>query len=418
MKKTAFYADYIYYNEEIHTDSYLLVKDDIIEGITNNLDNFNDYYVKSFENSAIFPGLINTHNHLGMGIMRGYADDLPLMTWLNDYIWPAERKILSGEFVYYSTLLSLAESIRSGVTCINDMYFFAFDAKRAFEKAGIRGVVGFGVLENFSKAFKAADDFEETDLVRLSICPHALYTVPFDVMKECSQYAQKRNILLHTHLAETIDEEKQILEKYNKRPIELMYETGAFDTPSVFAHCVHINESDMKIMADKKANVSHCIESNLKLASGFAPVKKMMDAGINVSIGTDGVCSNNDLSMIGEMSTVSKFHKAFNMDATAMPAETVLKMASSNGAKALNLNNIGKLYKGMKADFFVLSFNAVHMTPVYNPISHLVYAAKDNDITDVYVNGSPVMQDRKLLNFNEEEIKIYAREKAKILLKG
>lgn len=418
MKKTAFYADYIYYNEEIHTDSYLLVKDDIIEGITNNLDNFNDYHVKSFENSAIFPGLINTHNHLGMGIMRGYADDLPLMTWLNDYIWPAERKILSGEFVYYSTLLSLAESIRSGVTCINDMYFFAFDAKRAFEKAGIRGVVGFGVLENFSKAFKAADDFEETDLVRLSICPHALYTVPFDVMKECSQYAQKRNILLHTHLAETIDEEKQILEKYNKRPVELMYETGAFDTPSVFAHCVHINESDMKIMADKKANVSHCIESNLKLASGFAPVKKMMDAGINVSIGTDGVCSNNDLSMIGEMSTVSKFHKAFNMDATAMPAETVLKMASSNGAKALNLNNIGKLYKGMKADFFVLSFDAVHMTPVYNPISHLVYAAKDNDITDVYVNGSPVMQDRKLLNFNEEEIKIYAREKAKILLKG
>lgn len=418
MKKTSFYADYIYYNEEIHTDSYLLVKDDIIEGITNNLDNFNDYHVKSFENSAIFPGLINTHNHLGMGIMRGYADDLPLMTWLNDYIWPAERKILSGEFVYYSTLLSLAESIRSGVTCINDMYFFAFDAKRAFEKAGIRGVVGFGVLENFSKAFKAADDFEETDLVRLSICPHALYTVPFDVMKACSQYAQKRNILLHTHLAETIDEEKQILEKYNKRPIELMYETGAFDTPSVFAHCVHINESDMKIMADKKANVSHCIESNLKLASGFAPVKKMMDAGINVSIGTDGVCSNNDLSMIGEMSTVSKFHKAFNMDATAMPAETVLKMASSNGAKALNLNNIGKLYKGMKADFFVLSFDAVHMTPVYNPISHLVYAAKDNDITDVYVNGSPVMQDRKLLNFNEEEIKIYAREKAKILLKG
>ena len=418
MKKTAFYADYIYYNEEIHTDSYLLVKDDIIEGITNNLDNFNDYHVKSFENSAIFPGLINTHNHLGMGIMRGYADDLPLMTWLNDYIWPAERKILSGEFVYYSTLLSLAESIRSGVTCINDMYFFAFDAKRAFEKAGIRGVVGFGVLENFSKAFKAADDFEETDLVRLSICPHALYTVPFDVMKECSQYAQKRNILLHTHLAETIDEEKQILEKYNKRPVELMYETGAFDTPSVFAHCVHINESDMKIMADKKANVSHCIESNLKLASGFAPVKKMMDAGINVSIGTDGVCSNNDLSMIGEMSTVSKFHKAFNMDATAMPAETVLKMASSNGAKALNLNNIGKLYKGMKADFFILSFDAVHMTPVYNPISHLVYAAKDNDITDVYVNGSPVMQDRKLLNFNEEEIKIYAREKAKILLKG
>ena len=350
--------------------------------------------------------------------MRGYADDLPLMTWLNDYIWPAERKILSGEFVYYSTLLSLAESIRSGVTCINDMYFFAFYAKRAFEKAGIRGVVGFGVLENFSRAFKAADEFEESELVSLSICPHALYTVPFDVMKQCCDYAKKRNLLLHTHLAETLDEEKQILEKYNKRPVELMYETGAFDINSVFAHCVHVNDDDIKIMADKKVNVSHCLESNLKLASGFSPVKKMLDAGINVSIGTDGVCSNNDLSMIGEMSTVSKFHKAFNMDATALSADTVLQMASSYGAKALNLQNIGTLNKGMKADFFVLSFDAVHLTPVYNPVSHLVYAAKDNDITDVYVNGSPVMQDRKLIHFDEEEIKNYAREKAKILLKG
>ena len=257
MTKNAFYADYIYYNNEIYNNSYLLVTDNIIDGICNEIENYPEYKIKKFLNSAIFPGLINTHNHLGMGIMRGYADDLPLMTWLNDYIWPAERKILSGEFVYYSTLLSLAESIRSGVTCINDMYFFAFDAKRAFEKAGIRGVVGFGVLENFNKAFKTADEFEESELVRLSICPHALYTVPFDVMKQCCDYAKKRNVLLHTHLAETLDEEKQILEKYNKRPVELMYETGAFDTNSVFAHCVHINENDMKLMADNKVNVSH-----------------------------------------------------------------------------------------------------------------------------------------------------------------
>lgn len=350
--------------------------------------------------------------------MRGYADDLPLMTWLHDYIWPAEKKVLSSEFVYYSTLLSLAESIRSGVTCINDMYFYAFDAKRAFEKAGIRGIVGFGVMNDFKKAFQTADTFEETELVHLSICPHALYTVPFDVMKQCSEYAKKRNILLHTHLAETISEEQQILEKYGKRPVKLMYETGAFDTNSVFAHCVHINDDDIRIMADKKVNVSHCLESNLKLASGFSPVKKMSDAGINISIGTDGVSSNNDLSMIGEINTVSKFHKAFNMDATTMSAETVLQMASSCGAKALNLKNIGTLNKNMKADFVVLSFDAVHLTPVYNPVSHLVYAAKDNDITDVYVNGNPVMQNRNLVYFNEEEIKNYAREKAKKLLKG
>ena len=194
MNKMAFYSDFIYYNNEIHNNSYLLVTDNIIDGISNNIESYPDYKIKKFNNSAIFPGLINTHNHLGMGIMRGYADDLPLMTWLTDYIWPAERKILSGEFVYNSTLLSIAESIRSGVTCINDMYFFAFDTKRAFEKAGIRGVVGFGVLENFNKAFKAADKFEETELVSLSICPHALYTVPFDIMKQCCSYAQKINI--------------------------------------------------------------------------------------------------------------------------------------------------------------------------------------------------------------------------------
>ncbi len=418
MKKTAFYADYIYYNSEIHNNSYLLVHDDKVYGIEQNINNLNEYSIHKFKNSAIFPGLINTHNHLGMGVMRGFADDLPLMTWLNDYIWPVERKLLSGEFVYYSTLLSLAESIRSGVTCVNDMYFFPHDAKRAVEKSGIRGYIGFGVLENFEKAFNNAEAFQDSELVKVTLCPHALYTVPFDVMKKCADLSAKKNLILHTHLAETIDEENQILSKYNMRPVELMNETGAFDCPSIFAHCVHVNDSDMKIMSEKKVNVSHCLESNLKLASGFSPVKKMMDLNINVSIGTDGVCSNNDLSMIGEMGTVSKFHKALNYDATALSAETVLNMATKNAAKALNRTDIGELNKGMKADFFVLSFNAVHMTPVYHPISHLIYAAKDSDITDVYVNGSAVMNNRKLLFIDEEEIKNYAYEKAKIIKEG
>ena len=418
MTKNAYYADYIYYDNMIHKNSYLLVIDNIIKGISSNIEELSDYSIHQFSNSAIFPGLINTHNHLGMGIMRGFADDLPLMTWLNDYIWPTERKLLSPEFVYYSTLLSLAESIMSGVTCVNDMYFFAHNAKDAIEKEGIRGYVGFGVLDNFDKALKSADKFEESDLVSLSICPHALYTVPFDIMKKCVNYASKRNILLHTHLAETKDEENIIKSKYNKRPVELMNETGAFDCPSVFAHCVHINNTDMKIMKKKNVNVSHCIESNLKLASGFSPVKKMLDANINISIGTDGVCSNNDLSMIGEMRTVSLFHKAFNNDATALNAETVLKMATKNAAKALNRNDIGELSEGKKADFFVISFNSIHLTPVYNPISHLIYTAKDSDITDVYVNGSPIMQNKKLVHIDVEEIKYYAREKAKFLIQG
>lgn len=418
MKKNAYYSDYIYYEEEIHTNSYLLVENNIIKGITNNIDELSSYNITKFKNSAIFPGLINTHNHLGMGIMRGFADDLPLMTWLNDYIWPTEHKLLSGEFVYYSTLLSLAESIASGVTCVNDMYFYANNAKMAIEKAGMRGYVGFGVLDNFDKALKSADNFKESDLVSLSICPHALYTVPFDIMKQCVEYAKSRNILLHTHLAETKDEENIILSKYGKRPVELMNETGAFDCPSIFAHCVHINKSDMKLMSEKKVNVSQCIESNLKLASGFSPVKDMMDLSINISIGTDGVCSNNDLSMIGEMRTVSLFHKAFNNDATALDAKTVLNMATKNAAKALNRNDIGELSTGKKADFFVLSFDQTHMTPVYNPVSHLIYNAKDSDVTDVYINGKAVMQNKKILTFDVEEIKNYAREKAKNLIQG
>ncbi len=418
MKKTAYFADFIYYDSTIHKNSYLLVSDNIIMGIETDINNLDEYKIHKFENSAIFPGLINTHNHLGMGIMRGYADDLPLMTWLNDYIWPLEKKMLSGEFVYYSTLLSLAESIRSGVTCINDMYFFAYEGKKAFEKAGIRGYVGFGVLNNFEKAFTNADKFLESDLVKLTLCPHALYTVPFDVMKKCAEYVLKNNLILHTHLAETKDEENQIMAKYNKRPVEVMNDTGAFDCPSIFAHCVHLNKSDIEIMKHKHVNVSHCLESNLKLASGFAPVKYMMDNSINVSIGTDGVCSNNDLSMIGEMGSVSKFHKALNMDATVLSAETVLNMATKNAAKALNRDDIGVLNKGMKADFFVISFDKTHMTPVYNPISHLIYVAKDDDITNVFVNGKAVMQNRKLTLFDEEEIKNYAREKAKIIIEG
>lgn len=413
--KNAFYADYIYYNNEIHKNSYLLVNNDIITGITDKKDELNDYKIKEFNNSAIFPGLINTHNHLGMGIMRGMADDLPLMTWLKEHIWPVERKMLSEDFVYYSTLLSVAESIRSGVTCINDMYFYAGSGKKALEKAGIRGVVGIGVLGSFEKAFKEADNFKESELVKLSMCPHALYTVPFDIMKECVNYAKDRDILLHTHLAETLDEDKQIKEKYKKSPVELMNDTGAFDIKSIFAHCVHLSKSDIEIMSSKKANVSHCLESNLKLASGFAPVNQMIQAGINVTIGTDGVSSNNDLSMIGEMGTVSKFHKALNYDATVLSAQTVLNMATLNASKALSINNIGELNNGKKADFFVLSFDAVHMTPVYNPVSHLVYTAKDNDITDVYVNGKAVLDNRKIVNFNEEEIKEYARKQAKLI---
>lgn len=416
MKK-AFHADFIYYASEIHNDSWLITSPDgVIEGVVKTLKNKSEYEIKEFKNSAIFPGLINTHCHLGMALFRGMADDLPLMTWLKKHIWPAEKKVLSPEFVYISTMISIAESIRSGVTCLNEMYFFPDSTSRAFREAGVRGLLGFGVFGDMEKSFKAADNFKPCELVTAALAPHALYTVGPDNIKACVEFARLKNIPIHTHLAETLDETKEIKQKYDKTPAELMDETGAFDYKSVFAHCVHLTQSDIELLGRKKVNVSHCLESNLKLASGFAPIKQLMEKGANVSIGTDGASSNNDQSMIGEMATVSKFHKALNMDATALPARTVLDMATKNAARSLGFGNIGTLENGYFADFFVLSFNAARMTPVYDPISHLIYAAESNDVTDVYVKGSPIMADRKIVTFDEELIKTEAREMVKMVI--
>ena len=413
--KQAFYADYIWYDSVLHKNSWLLTNNGIIEGIiSDDSTALSSYEKKCFTNSAIFPGLINTHAHMAMSIFRGLADDLPLMTWLNDHIWPAEKRYVSPEFVYNYTMLSIAESIRSGVTCVNDMYFHGDYVAKAFRDSSIRGVVAFGIMNSPKNALLMAENFEQDDFIKASLAPHALYTVGPEAIAKCVDFASKKNLLLHTHLAETVDETEQILAKYNKTPATLMNEIGAFDYKgSSFAHCVHLTDEEISIMGNKNVNISHCLESNLKLASGFAPIKKLIDAGANVSIGTDGAASNNDQSIIGEMSTVSKFHKAFNCDAQALPAVQVLEMATSNAAKALCFDKIGVLKQGNYADFFVLSFDAIHMTPVYNPISQLVYTANNNDVTDVYVNGRPIMQDRNILTIDEEKIKNTAKIMAK-----
>ncbi len=411
--KQAFYSDYIYYNSKLHKNSWLLIENNIVTGISNDKLLSDEYKKKTFNNSCIFPGLINSHTHLAMSAFRGFGDDLPLMTWLNNHIWPAEKKYVSPEFVYNYTLLSVAECIRSGVTCVNDMYFYANDVANALRYGGIRGVVAFGIMSSLD-ALKMADDFKQDDFVKVSIAPHSLYSVDINIFKESVKYAISKNYTLHTHLAETKTETEQILSKYNKCPIQLMNETGAFDyNGSVFAHCVHLTNDEINLMGSKKINISHCLESNLKLASGFAPIKQLVEAGCNISIGTDGAASNNDQSLIHEMSTVSKFHKALNYDAECLPAEYVLDMATKNAAKSLNYDKIGELKKGNFADFFVLSFDSVNMTPLYNPISQLIYSANNNDITDVYVNGRPIMSNRQITIFDEEEIKYIARKEAK-----
>jgi len=422
VQKKAYYAEYIYYEGEIHKDAYLLVAGDKIHGISDYVDEegINPYQVEYFHNSAIFPGLINTHTHLPMVLFRGMADDLHLMDWLKKHIWPAESKWLSEDFAIAGAELAAAEMIKSGTTSCSDMYFFADTIASVLKRTGMRASIGVGVLDFATPFGKNADDYleraaefylkyEKDRLITPALCPHAPYTVSPENFLKCVEFCGKHDILLNTHLSESPSENPDSINKYGKTPAQIMLDSGALDIRNNFAHCVHLSDEDIKLFAEKGANISHCIQSNLKLGNGIAPVKKMLDAGINVSIGTDGAASNNDLDMISEMHTTALVHKGVNQDATALPAETVLKMATANGAKTLGLKRTGELKRGFQADFFVLSFEEAHATPVYNPVSHLVYSSKSTDVTATYVAGQCLMKDRVLQTLDENEIKDKAR---------
>lgn len=424
MKRKAFYADYIYYEGKLHKDKYLLVQGDKIQGLSNHADEegASGYEVEYFHNSAIIPGFVNTHTHLPMTLFRGMADDLPLMEWLQKHIWPAEGKWLSEEFVLNATELAAVEMIKNGTTASCDMYFLSDIIASAMNKAGLKAVIGQGVLDFPTKFGQGPDDYinkaaelhlkyKDSKLIDVSVCPHAPYTVSPDNYIKCVEFCAKHDILLHTHLAEAANERGDAIEKYGKSTVQIMDEVGAFDLEkSIFAHCVHLTDEEIELMGKKNVNVALNIQSNMKLANGFAPAQKMLDAGVNLTVGTDGAASNNDLDMISEMQSQALVHKGVQMDATAFPAELVLKMGTINGAKALGLKKTGELKRGNLADFIVLSFDEPHMTPVYDPISHLIYSAKSTDITHTYVNGNCLMKDREVLTLDEKQVKEDARK--------
>jgi len=432
MKRQAFYADYIYFNGKVHTDKYLLLDGDRIKGLSDHADEegMNGYDVTHFHNSIILPGFVNTHTHLPMQFFRGMADDLPLMEWLQKHIWPAEGKWLSEEFVMAATELAAIEMIKSGTTSSCDMYFMSDTIASVIRQAGLKAVIGVGVLDIPTKFGKDADDYIEkaSELflkyegdrnIDISLCPHAPYTVKPENYIKCVEFCGKHDLLLHTHLAEAANEAPDSIDRYGKNTVQIMNEVGAFDlNKNMFAHCVHLSDEDIALMGDKKVNVAHCIQSNMKLGNGFAPIKKMIEAGVNVTIGTDGAASNNDLDMINEMNSVALTHKGVNQDPTFLKSEEVLQMGTINGAKGLGLNKTGELKRGNLADFTVLSFDEAHMTPVYNPISHLIYSANSANITHTYVNGRCLMEDRKVTMFDEDEIKDKARHWADKIKQG
>ncbi len=369
----------------------------------------------------IMPGLINTHTHAAMSCFRGIADDLPLMTWLQDYIFPLERR-LTPEIVYHSTLLSLAEMIRSGTTSFCDMYLFANDVARAAEQSGLRAWIGevlydfpspsYGPVEaGFTCIEEMFSRYRHHPLVRVAVMPHSVYTCSPDLLQRLAGVAHRENAILHLHLSENDAEVATCRERYGVTPTQHLDELGVLGATTLAAHCVVLDDDDIDLLAERRVKVSHCVESNLKLASGIAPVVRMLERGITVSLGTDGSASNNNVDMFGEMNCVAKVHKVDRMDPTAMSAETTLEAATLGGARALGMEErIGSLVVGKKADVIVIDLDQPHLIPLYNVPSHLVYAARGGDVVHSIINGRIVMRDRQLLTIDEHETMVAMRE--------
>jgi 5-methylthioadenosine/S-adenosylhomocysteine deaminase len=352
----------------------------------------------SLPTHALIPGMVNLHTHAAMTLMRGLADDVPLMTWLNERIWPAESHVVSDRFVHDGTLLACAEMLRSGVTCLNDMYFFPQAAAEAIDRIGMRACLGLAVLEFSSPYAVDADDYLNKGLAvrdalrdheRITTClaPHAPYTVSDRTFGRLMTYADQLGLGLHLHLHETRDEIAQSEVQYGLRPLQRLAGLGLLGPSLLAAHCVHLTPSEIEILATQRCHVAHCPSSNLKLGSGIAPVASLLAAGVNVGLGTDGAASNNRLDMFSEMRLAALLAKSAG-DASCLSAAQVLEMATLNGACALGLEDrIGSIEPGKIADLVAVDFSATEMMPCFDPISHLVYVAGREHVSHTWVAG-------------------------------
>ena len=371
----------------------------------------------------ILPGLINGHTHAAMSLFRGLADDLPLMEWLHNYIFPVEGKI-DADFVRVGTLLACAEMILSGTTTFCDMYLFEEEAARAAKEAGMRSVVGeviydfpspnYGTLEKgFIYTEALIERWEKDPLINIAVEPHSLFTCGEELLRKANDLALKKGVPLILHLAETNEEVHEIEKRFNKRPVQHLKDLGLLGSHLIVDHCVHINKSEIELLAENNVCIVHNPESNMKLASGVAPVPDMIAKGITVGLGTDGCASNNNLDLFGEMDMAAKLHKVNNLDPTVMNAQTLVEMATIEGAKVLGLEKItGSLEVGKRADLIVIDTNKPHLVPMYNPYSHLVYAAGGHDVTHSIIDGNIVMEDRRLLTLDIENIIERSKEKS------
>lgn len=397
----------------------LVVKNGLIKDILPS-DAANKQYqsasTQEFSTHAITPGFINAHSHIGMNLFRGLADDLALMNWLQNHIWPAEKKWVSHEFVRDASMLAIAEMIRSGTVCFNDMYFFFQATAEAVEVSGVRGHIGITVIEfptnwaqttdeYFSKGLEFYEQYKKHPRVTTTLAPHAPYTVSDQSLLRVKEIAETHNLKINIHLHETADEVNQSLANVKKRPIKRLHDLQ-FLSPRVIAiHMTQINDEDLEILSKDKPNIAHCPESNMKLASGICPVETLKSRGLNVALGTDSVASNNDLDMISEMRSAAFLSKLSTLNPESLTAEEALKMATLNSAKALGIDHLtGSLTIGKSADFIAIDLNQLETQPLYHPLSQIVYSAGRNQVTDVWVCGKQLLKNRMLTTLDEKEL--------------
>ena len=411
-------------DSRLDSGSIAINGDEIIAiGKANEIENqFVGRKVINAKGCLVVPGLINCHTHAAMTCFRGIADDLELMDWLNNYIFPAEAKNVNKELVYWGSLLACAEMIKSGTTTFCDMYIFEDETARAAKEAGMRCLLGEVLFDFPSPNFETpAEGLEYTrmliekwaddPLINIMVEPHALYTCSPSLLIDAKALADRYNVPFATHLLENRGEVEQLRDKLGKKATEFLKDIGYLNERFFAFHCVCMDEEDIKIFADHGCKVVHNPESNMKLASGVAPISSMLDHGITVGLGTDGCASNNNLDMFGEMDTAAKLGKVERFDPTVMSARTVIRMATCDGAKVLGMENLtGSLKAGMKADIIILDMNKPHLTPMYNEYSHIAYTVKGSDVDTVLINGKVVMQNRKLTTINENEVMGKVRE--------
>ncbi len=425
---TLIHARWIIPVEPAHTvyeDHSLAIHDGRILAILPTLEasaKYQSHTTLHLSEHALIPGLINAHTHAAMSLFRGLADDLPLMEWLNNHIWPAEGAWVSPEFVRDGTQLAIAEMLRGGTTCFNDMYFFPDETAHVADDCHMRACVGLIVIDfptvwasdagdYVRKGLEVHDRYRDHPLVRTAFAPHAPYTVSNDPLDKIRIYADELDIPVHMHIHETADEIGQSLAHYNERPLQRLDRLGLLSPHLMGVHMTQLTDEEIGHYAATGGHIVHCPESNLKLASGFCPVQKLLKAGVNVAIGTDGAASNNDLDMFGEMRAAALLAKAVAGDASAVSAATVLRMATLNGAKALGLDEeIGSLLPGKAADITAVHLGSIETQPVYHPISQLVYAAGRDKVTDVWVAGRHLLKERVLTALDERAILARVRQ--------